>query len=84
MIVWGGNSSIKCKVFRHFPSKTLHFSSEILLMYRSKDHKTPYLFSELFPFGGRLDERNRWLRIAELIPWEELEDKYRKYFSDVG
>lgn len=53
-------------------------------MYRSKDHKTPYLFSELFPFGGRLDERNRWLRIAELIPWEELEDEYRQYFSDVG
>jgi hypothetical protein len=42
------------------------------------------LFPELFPFGGRLDERNRWLRVGELIPWEELEDEYRKHFSDVG
>ena len=53
-------------------------------MYKSKDRKTIPLFPELFPFGGKLDERNRWLRIAELIPWEELEDEYRKHFSDVG
>jgi len=53
-------------------------------MYRSKDHKTDYLFSELFPFGGKLNENNRWLRIADLIPWEELEAEYAKYFSDIG
>ena len=53
-------------------------------MYKSKDRKTMALFPELFPFGGKLDERNRWLRIAELIPWEELEEGYRKHFSDVG
>jgi hypothetical protein len=53
-------------------------------MYKSKDRKTLVLFPELFPFGGKLNEDNRWLRIAELIPWEELEDEYRKYFSDVG
>lgn len=41
-------------------------------MYRSKDRRTRSLFPELFPFGGKLDENNRWLRIAELIPWEEL------------
>lgn len=53
-------------------------------MYKSKDRKTLPLFPELFPFGGKLNESNRWLRIAELIPWEELEDEYRRYFSDVG
>jgi len=53
-------------------------------MYRSKDRKTDYLFSELFPFGGKLNENNRWLRIADLIPWEELEAEYAKYFSDIG
>lgn len=53
-------------------------------MYRSKDRKTAYLFLELFPFGGKLNESNRWLRIAELIPWEELEEEYAKYFSDIG
>jgi len=53
-------------------------------MYRPKDRKTLPLFPELFPFGGQLNESNRWLRIAELIPWEELEEEYAKHFSDVG
>jgi len=71
-------------VFRRTPSKTLHFVKEPIPVYKSKDRKTIPLFPELFPFGGKLDERNRWLRIAELIPWEELEDEYRKHFSAVG
>ena len=53
-------------------------------MYRRKDRKTIPLFPELFPFGGKLNEKNRWIRIAELIPLEELEEEYAKYFSDVG
>ena len=51
-------------------------------MYRRKDRETGYLFPELFPFGGKLDTNNRWLKIAELIPWEELEDEYEKHFSE--
>ena len=51
-------------------------------MYRTKDRQTGYLFSELFPFGGKLREDNRWLKIAGLIPWEELEKDYAKHFSE--
>lgn len=53
-------------------------------MYKPKDRDTYVLFPELFPFGGHLDERNRWLRISELIPWAELEGEYLKYFSSYG
>jgi len=53
-------------------------------MYRGKDRKTSYLFSDLFPFGGRLDDTNRWPRISDLIPWEELEEEYTRCFSDLG
>jgi IS5 family transposase len=53
-------------------------------MYRPRDRKTAALFAELFPFGGRLDPDNRWLRIAEMIPWDELETEYAKAFSDIG
>ncbi len=53
-------------------------------MYKSKDNKTPYLFEELFPFGGRLDANNRWIKISKLIPWEELESRYAAHFSDRG
>jgi len=51
-------------------------------MYKSKDRKTQLLFPELFPFGGKLDENNRLIRIGDLIPWEELEEEYAKHFSD--
>lgn len=53
-------------------------------MYKAKDRKTLNLFEELFPFGGKLDQENRWLKIATLIPWEELEMKYEGYFAHTG
>lgn len=53
-------------------------------MYKKKIRNQEYLFKELMPFGGRLDQQNRWLKIREMIPWEELEEKYRGYFSSIG
>jgi len=42
------------------------------------------LFSELFPFGGQLDPDNRWMKIADMIPWEDIETRYMKKFSPIG
>lgn len=53
-------------------------------MYRGKDHKTGNLFSEIFPFGGSLDEDNQWIKLSGLIPWDKMEAVYVKYFSEVG
>jgi len=53
-------------------------------MYRGKDRQSLPLFKELFPFGGQLDSDNRWLKIAQLIPWDDIETRYSKYFSDKG
>jgi IS5 family transposase len=53
-------------------------------MYTANDRLTQPLFEELFPFGGKLDEKNRWLRIAELIPWNQLENSYSQQFSHTG
>ncbi len=50
-------------------------------MYRSKDRRTPALFPELFPLGGSLRPGNRWMTLADMIPWEELEEMYRGYFA---
>jgi len=32
------------------------------------------------PFGGKLSGDNRWVKLAELIPWEDLEDDYASQF----
>lgn len=53
-------------------------------MNEAKDRKTAYLLEKLFPFGSKLDENNRWLRISELIPWDKLKGSYRSYFAHTG
>jgi transposase, IS5 family len=33
------------------------------------------------PFGGKLSDENRWVIMANLIPWENFEAEYAKSFS---
>jgi hypothetical protein len=52
------------------------------MVVKPRDNNTPNLFPELFPMGGALDKTNRWFELADLVPWEELDGIYRKYFSE--
>jgi len=37
------------------------------------------------PFSGRLNPKNKWIRLAQMIPWEELAGKYtKKMCKDFG
>ncbi len=41
-------------------------------MYR-REHRHQLSFEDFFlPFGGKLSGDNRWIKLAELIPWDEL------------
>jgi len=33
------------------------------------------------PFGGRLNPDNRWIKLAQLIPWAQVDRKYAKSFK---
>ena len=33
------------------------------------------------PFGGKLAQDNRWVIMAKLIPWTEVEEEYAKKFT---
>ena len=49
-------------------------------MYR-REHPDQLSFKDFFlPFGGQLSGDNRWIKLAELIPWDELEDDYASQF----
>jgi hypothetical protein len=49
-------------------------------MYR-REHRHQLSFEDFFlPFGGKLSGDNRWTKLAELIPWDELEDDYAAQF----
>jgi hypothetical protein len=55
-------------------------SSRVFHMYR-REHRHQLSFEDFFlPFGGKLSGDNRWIKLAELIPWDELEDDYASQF----
>jgi hypothetical protein len=49
-------------------------------MYRkASSSPTPPENFEL-PFEGKLSQDNRWIIMANLIPWDEFEEEYAKKF----
>lgn len=32
-------------------------------------------------YPGQINLENRWIKVVEMLPWEELEAAYRKYFD---
>ena len=51
-------------------------------MYRKNDpHQTTFRNFYL-PFGGELNGENRWVILAEQIPWHRIEQNYSELFSD--
>jgi IS5 family transposase len=42
------------------------------------------LFELSLPFGGKLDQQNRWIQLSSLIDWRGFEYAYGKLFSHTG
>jgi len=36
------------------------------------------------PFGGKLNSNNRWVKLAKMIPWEEIEKIYTSSLAGTG
>ena len=53
-------------------------------MYKQENKRQQEFESFYLPFGGKLNPRNRWVLLANLIPWEEFEDKYAEHFAESG
>ena len=39
------------------------------------------LFKDIMPYGGKLDQDNRWIRLSSLIPWDRLVALHDSYFD---
>ena len=50
-------------------------------MYRSPPPGQLSFENFYLPFGGKLSGENRWVKLAKLIPWEEVETEYSQQFS---
>lgn len=49
-------------------------------MYRETQNQLIFPDDFFLPFGGKLNKENRWVRLAEMIPWWKAEEKYAKAF----
>ncbi|WP_179234586.1 IS5 family transposase [Heyndrickxia coagulans] len=50
-------------------------------MYKKTEHQLTFVDDFFLPFGGKLNKENRWVRLAEIIPWWMAEEKYAKSFK---
>ena len=51
-------------------------------MYKKADPTQIYLDDFKTQFYGKLRKDNRWIKIAELMPWVEIEERYAKNFTE--
>ncbi len=51
-------------------------------MYRKANQSEPTPENFELPFSGKLSPDNRWVIMAELIPWGEFEAEYAEKFSE--
>ena len=59
----------------------LHLLSLVLMYRKIELPSTPPENFEL-PFEGKLSQENRWVIMANLIPWSEFEEEYASLFSE--
>jgi len=51
-------------------------------MYKKKDRNQISIDNFATPFGGKLNAENRWVKMAEIMPWDMIEDIYATSFKD--
>jgi len=42
------------------------------------------MYPSFFTYQPKLDPNNRWIILSELVPWEEIEEKYSPLFAEDG
>ena len=62
-------------------AKTLHFFMGDTNMYKFKSKQISFTDFNT-PIGMKLNSDNRWVKKAEMIPWDEIEQRYAKLFTN--
>jgi IS5 family transposase len=53
-------------------------------VYRQKEHIEVTVEEFGLKWQGKLAGENRWVKLAQMIPWQEFEAEYAKNFSESG
>jgi IS5 family transposase len=55
---------------------------EVCVVYKETENQLAFSDDFFLPFGGKLNKENRWVLLAQLIPWWKVEEKYAKAFTN--
>src|SRR5690625_1385446 len=69
-------SNIGVRTFIRIYQKPLHL--EVAKMYKMTENQLIMPDDFFLPFGGKLNKENRWVILANLIPWWKFEKAYAK------
>ena len=50
-------------------------------MYKAKDNSEYSFLDFNQPLGLHMNPNNRWIKLADLIPWDEYEERYASRFT---
>ena len=50
-------------------------------MYKNTNQAQEKAENFKLPFGGRLSQENRWVKLTKLVPWSDFEAEYASQFS---
>ena len=64
--------------------KQANFNKKRAPMIRSHSHRQLSLAEFDWPFQVALDADNRWVKMSEIIPWDELAEGYHQGLSLTG
>lgn len=69
-------SNIGVRTIIRIYQKPLHL--EVAKMYKMTENQLIMPDDFFLPFGGKLNKENRWVILANLIPWWKFEEAYFK------
>jgi len=50
-------------------------------VYRKRENRILLPHEFFLPFGGKWNENNRWVKLTQLIPWAQVEERYARLFQ---
>jgi transposase, IS5 family len=53
-------------------------------MYRKRNREQVSINDFIPPFGGKLLADNRWVKLAHVIQWDRIEERYAARFGECG
>ena len=67
---------------RFYPNRRKNLAHGGMTMYCKKNNQQVNVYDFILPFGGHLNEDNRWVKLRQAIDWDVIDEEYSKNFTN--